>query len=157
MHSSFGHLIHQCCPIGLEKRETQIDAIIEILFRPNTRLASLNRTPESRSREACLRSPHRPGRRWIVLPGRHGGTARGGRRGHLPGCPNLRAESSDLCGSAGGEAHYSRWQSLTSCTVLEVASGGPLSRKGTFNGKKKKEREKLKRNTLRISGYYFSF
>lgn len=82
MHSSFGRVIHHCCPIGLEKRETQIDGIIEIsmrvcvcvsdqlrcilrylVFRPNTRFASLTRIPESRSREACRGCPDRPGRR----------------------------------------------------------------------------------------------
>lgn len=141
--------MHHCCTISVCVCVCVCsDQLRCILCRLNlsklTGLASLNGTPDSKSTEVCLRSDlplHRPGR--------HGGTARGGRYGRLSGCPNFRTGSSGLCGSAGGEAHYSRWQSLTSC----VASGGLLSRKGTFSGKK----EKLKQNALRISGYYFSF
>lgn len=162
----------------LEKQETQIDEIIEISMCVCVCACALTswgesyvilrfvqthvwlRWPGYQRAEVEKRAAAVPtglGAGEFLLPGRHGGTARGGRCGHLPGCPNFRAGSCDLCGSAGGEAHYSRWQSLTSCMVLEVASGAPLSRKGTFGGKKKKKREMLKQNTLRMLGYYFIF
>lgn len=59
-----------------------------------------------------------------------------------------------LCRSDGGKAHYSRWELLTSCMVLGVASGGWAGKELSV-GKKVMEEDKA--NRIDNLGFLFNF